>query len=59
MEAYRQLCPLEFSTEPSTVYLNEEIEFLLKFANDIKLGGVADTPECCAAFQKDLNSLKS
>ena len=27
------------------------------FMDNTKLGGVADTPECCAAPQKDLNRL--
>ncbi|KAJ7401413.1 rna-directed dna polymerase from mobile element jockey-like [Pitangus sulphuratus] len=31
---------------------------LSKFTGDTKQGGVADTPECCVAFQKDLNRLK-
>jgi len=32
---------------------------LRKFAEDTKLGGVADTPEHCAAIQQDLNRLES
>ncbi|RMC00677.1 hypothetical protein DUI87_23295 [Hirundo rustica rustica] len=31
---------------------------LLNFADNAKLGGVVDTPECCAACQKDLNMLE-
>ncbi|KAJ7406691.1 rna-directed dna polymerase from mobile element jockey-like [Pitangus sulphuratus] len=29
-----------------------------KFADDTKLGGMADTPECCAALQKDFDLLE-
>jgi len=32
---------------------------LSKYANDTKLGEVADMPEGCAAIQRDLNSLES
>ena len=39
--------------------LDERIESTLsKFADDIKLGGVADTPGGCAAIQQDLDSLE-
>jgi len=35
------------------------VSTLIKYGDDRKLGGVADTPEGCAAIQQDPDSLES
>ena len=45
------------------IFINDTGEVIVstlsKYTNDTKLGGVADTPEGCAAIQQDLDRLES
>ena len=49
-------CTPGVPTGSSTAYLEDGAECTLgKFPDDTKLGGVADTSNGCAAFQRDLD----
>ncbi|KAJ7424371.1 rna-directed dna polymerase from mobile element jockey-like [Pitangus sulphuratus] len=41
-----------------TKYFERGRSLLSEFTDDTKLGGVANTPECCAALQKDFDWLE-
>lgn len=51
------LCPVLFN-----LFMNDLDEgpecFLTKFTDNTKLGGMADTLECCAVIQKHLDRLE-
>ncbi|PKU35265.1 von willebrand factor a domain-containing protein 8 [Limosa lapponica baueri] len=49
---------LGYSIEPIMLYQGTE-HILSKFADDSKLGGVANTPEVCAAIQHDLDTWRA
>ncbi|PKU33934.1 hypothetical protein llap_15760 [Limosa lapponica baueri] len=53
------LCQIAKNIEcgPNGMGTNGRPLMLIKFADDTKLGGVADTPESCAAIQQDLDRL--